>query len=108
MAITHGPHGYLKASLYSDKDKNRERYERHEKAKDKLAEDFERSKDTFAEHYRKTYTSPRLPPVWMAAEVMSLGQLSKWISDLKRSEDRQAIAKFFELDERFSHPSVIS
>lgn len=98
MAITHGPHGYLEASLYSDKDKNRER---HEKAKDRLAKDFERSKDTFAEHYRKTYTSPRLPPAWMAAEVMSLGQLSKWISDLKQREDRQAIAKSFGLDERF-------
>ena len=96
MAMTHGPHGYLEASLY--KDKNRER---HEKAKDKLAEDFERSKDTFAEHYRKTYTSPRLPPAWMAAEVMSLGQLSKWISDLKQREDRQAIAKSFGPDERF-------
>jgi len=76
MAITHGPHGYLKASLYSDK-------------------------DTFAEHYRKTYTSPRLPPAWMAAEVMSLGQLLKWISALKQREDRQAIAKSFGVDERF-------
>ena len=94
--MTHGPHGYLDASLY--KDKNRER---HKKTKDELAKEFKRSKDTFADHYRKTYASPPLPPAWMAAELMSLGQLSKWIADLKRRGDRQAIAKSFGLDERF-------
>ena len=98
MAMTYGPHGYLETSLYRDEDKNRER---HEKAKDNLIEDFKRSRDTFVKHYRETYTSPQLPPAWMAAEVMSLGQLSKWLADLKRRKDRQAIAKSFKLDERF-------
>ncbi len=93
MAMTHGPHGYLDQSLYHRKD-------RHAKAVTTLTEEFKRSRDTFAEHYRNKYTSPNLPPIWMAAETISFGQLSKWIFNLKRRTDRNAIAKPFGLDER--------
>ena len=77
MATTHGPHEYLNPSLYRQET-------RYDKEKTRLTQNFERSKDTFAEHYRETYDSPRLPPAWMAAEVMSFGQLlgNRWGSCL--------------------------
>ncbi|MCL3881904.1 Abi family protein [Marivita sp. GX14005] len=93
MAMAHGPHGYLDQGLYHRKD-------RHAKAVTTLTEEFKRSRETFAEHYRRTYTSPNLPPIWMAAETISFGQLSKWIFNLERRADRNAIAKPFGLDER--------
>ncbi len=92
MATTHGPHGYLTKSLYHNTT-------RYGEAKTLLTQGFRRSNDTFAEHYRETYTSPPLPPAWMAAEVMSFGQLLAWMVNLKHRQDKQAIAKPFGLDE---------
>ncbi|MBC6442388.1 MAG: Abi family protein [Rhodobacteraceae bacterium] len=93
MATCHGPHGYLEPGHYADS-------VRHKKAVEDLKEDFERSKDKFASHYRDKYTFPELPPVWMATEVMSFGMLSKFYSNLKHRAERQAIAKPFGLDEK--------
>ncbi|MHA3915193.1 Abi family protein [Halovulum sp. GXIMD14793] len=93
MAMSHGPHGYLEQRHYAH-------IARHAKAVADLSKEFNRSRDTFADHYRKKYSSPKLPPVWMAAEVMSFGLLSKFYSDLKLRAERQAIAKPFGLDEK--------
>ena len=91
MAIKYGPHGYLKQSIYR-------REEWHAKNTAVLTDEFERSHDIFAEHYRKKYTNPKLPPIWMAAEAISFGLLSKWINSL-RSADKKAIAKPFATSE---------
>ncbi|MCY4458888.1 MAG: Abi family protein [Albidovulum sp.] len=93
MAMNHGPHGYLEQGHYAH-------IARHAKAVAELNKEFSRSRDTFTDHYRKKYTSPKLPPVWMAAEVMSFGLLSKFYSDLKLRAERRAIAKPFGLDEK--------
>ena len=69
MAMTHGSHGYLDQGLYDSRD-------RHARAVTTLSDEFRWSKDTFADHYRTKYTDPALPPVWMAAEVISFGQLN--------------------------------
>lgn len=93
MAMAYGAHGYLEQGHYQD-------VARHAKAVSELTKEFERSRDTFADHYRKKYGSPALPPIWMAAELMSFGLLSKFIGDLKLRSDRQAIAKPFGIDEK--------
>jgi abortive infection bacteriophage resistance protein len=93
MAMTYGPHGYLEQGHYAH-------IGRHADAVAELKKEFARSRDTFATHYRDKYTSPTLPPVWMAAEVMSFGLLSKFYSDLKLRSDRNAIAAPFALDEK--------
>jgi abortive infection bacteriophage resistance protein len=93
LAIAYGPHGYLDPSLYN-------RADFYAKAFTGLMEEVDRSKDTFIVHYRQKYEDPPHPPVWMTAEVMSLGQLSKWVGNLKLRSDRQAIAKPYGLDEK--------
>ena len=93
MAMAHGPHGYLDQGHYAH-------IKRHAATVAELDKEFRRSRDTFATHYREKYTTPELPPVWMAAELMSFGLLSKFFSDLKLRSERQAIAKPFGLDER--------
>lgn len=85
MAMTYGPHGYLEQGHYSV-------IRHHAKDVTALEKEFNRSEDTFAIHYRDKYTSPKLPPVWMAAEVMSFGLLSKFYGNLRTRADRKAIA----------------
>ncbi|MEI9928252.1 MAG: Abi family protein [Sphingomonas sp.] len=93
LALTHGPHGYLDRNLYP-------RNPRYQRNLTQLQEEVSRSHDTFIAHYQSTYSSPQLPPVWMVAEVMSFGLLSKWISLLAARADRQAISRALGLNER--------
>ncbi|MBB3931212.1 abortive infection bacteriophage resistance protein [Kaistia hirudinis] len=93
LAVKYGSHGYLDPNLY-------DRADRFANALTGLLDEIERSTDTFIVHYKSKYDDPEQPPIWMTAEVMSLGQLSKWYSNLKRRPDRQAIAKIYGLDEK--------
>lgn len=92
LALKYGSHGYIDPSIYG-------RQDHHDRALLGLIEEIERSRDTFIAHYRAKYDDPKLPPVWMTAEVISLGQLSKWIGNLKLRSDRSAISKPYGLDE---------
>lgn len=93
LATKYGPHGYLDPALY-------DRNDRYAKAYAGLLEEIERSKDTFIVHYGNKYDDPEQPPIWMTAEVMSLGQLSKWLGNLKYRHDRKSIANAYGVDEK--------
>lgn len=92
LAHRHGSHAYLDPSIFKKGDI-------HRRSLDKLKEELRRSKEVFVAHYRSTYDTPTLPPIWTVVEVMSLGQLSKWVSGLTRGQDRKAIAENYDIDE---------
>lgn len=75
MAMVYGPHGYLNAALYPHTD-------RFQANLTQLQSEYDRSHDVFVDHYKRTYNNPPLPPVWMAAEFISFGLLSKFFSAL--------------------------
>jgi len=93
IAMTYGSHGYLDTAHYHSA-------ANHAKGMRELAKEINRSNDTFVNHYRRKYSDPDLPPIWMAAEIISFGQLSMWFDNLKLRQDRQAISKPFGLDEK--------
>ena len=93
LAMKYGPHGYLDPAIYY-------RPDHYATAFASLIEEISRSKDTFMVHYANKYSDPHRPPVWMTAEVISLGQLSKWMGNLKLRADRNAISHQFGLDEK--------
>ncbi len=93
LATQYGPHGYLDPALYAKGDQ-------FARALTSLLDEIEWSKDTFINHYKTKYDDPEHPPVWMVSEIMSLGRLSKWYSNLKARADRQAVAKVYGLDEK--------
>ena len=92
LARTYGSHAYLNAAIFKNDDT-------HQRCLNNLKEELERSKEVFIEHYQNNYTAPALPPIWAVVEVMSLGQLSKWVSGLRHGQDRQAIARSYGIDE---------
>ncbi len=85
LAQVQDGHSYLDASLYE----NRAEFHR---CLAKLAGDVGTSNETYIKHYRSTYDSPALPPVWMVAEMMSFGQLSRWYTNLSDRALRNRIA----------------
>lgn len=92
LAMKYGSHAYLDGALCRRQDIYR-------RCLDSLKEEITRSQETFIEHYRTTYTDPPLPPIWAICEVMTFGHLSIWFKNLKRSSDRNAIARIYGIDE---------
>lgn len=92
MAHLHSPHSHLDHALAHNP-------LHWESNLDKLKEEVRRSDETFIKHLTQTYEET-LPPVWAVCEVMSLGVLSRWYSNLKPMPTRRAIASVYEIDER--------
>jgi abortive infection bacteriophage resistance protein len=92
LAHRHGPHAHLEATLAY-------RHDRWQSNLDKLTREVDRSDETFIDHLRATYAEA-LPPVWAVCEVMSLGLLSRWYSNLKPMPTRRAIAAVYGADEK--------
>lgn len=51
------------------------------------------------EHYLLTYGTPELPPSWLMVEALTIGQLDKAMSNLRRRSDRTAVAARIGLNE---------
>jgi abortive infection bacteriophage resistance protein len=92
-------HSYADASHYSN------RSEFHDNLS-KLTSETGRSRETYIKHYRGAYDSPPLPPVWMVAEMLSFGQLSRWYSNLADRALRNKIAEPLGLPETVLVPLI--
>jgi abortive infection bacteriophage resistance protein len=87
-----GPHGYLDANYaLSQKQQVRQLI--------LLASAIDESKETFVKHHREKYQDPDFPPVWVACELLSLGQLSQWYTLMKPAM-RKNIGRAFRLDQQ--------
>lgn len=96
----------LVMSLISDSAKT------HQGLIDSLQAEMDRSSELFIEHYKNTYDDPPLPPVWAAAEIMSFGQISVWLKNLKTRSDRNRVARAYGIDEAIlrsfmHHPTIV-
>lgn len=93
VAHTVSAHGYLeRAHAASAKRFARELAQ--------LEREMDRSNERFVEHNRSKYTQPDLPPTWVACEVMSMGQLSRWYALLYPYSLRKHIARPYGLDQQ--------
>lgn len=99
LAHAGGPHAYLQASLYRSA-------KEFQSSRLKLQQAVARSSETYIDHYRQRYAKPKLPPVWMVAEMMSFGQLSRWYTNLSDRGLRNRIAAPLGLPETVLVPLV--
>lgn len=90
FAKTNGSHWHMDPKVFRDTG----RFIRHLESLDK---EVQRSKETFINHYHAKYKNPSQPPCWMSLEVSSFGTLSKIFQNLKKGEEKQAVAKNFYL-----------
>ncbi len=92
LALEHGAHAYLKSELFRSQ-------RQFGRCLSELSSEYERSKETHIKHYKKKYGEPDLPPIWAAVDIMTLGQFSHWLSNLKSKTLKSRIAKPYGLDE---------
>lgn len=91
LSIVHGAHWYLDPSHFSDVVK-------HHKVMGKIINAVDHKKNVALEHYYNTYADPRLPPVWLTCEKLSIGALSWMFSDLNIAS-RKIVAKYWGVPE---------
>jgi abortive infection bacteriophage resistance protein len=99
LAHVGGPHSYLRQSIYRDR-------QEFQSSRRKLQLAVARSSETYIDHYRRKYTTPKLPPVWMVAEMMSFGQLSRWYTNIADRSLRNRVASPLGLPETLLVPLV--
>jgi len=87
----YGSHAHLNMDIYSNEDKYNQNLH-------KLKAECQRSKEVFIKHFKDTYEE-ELPPLWAVVELMTLGQVSSWFSNIKLRADRNAIASTYNMDE---------
>jgi len=85
-------HTYLESSLFPN-------HRQYGKGQAEIAREFEQSKEPYIRHYKKRYKEPDLPPLWAAVGIMTLGQFSHGLSNLKHTAVKIKIAKVYDLDE---------
>jgi abortive infection bacteriophage resistance protein len=62
------------------------------KAYDELKNEVGKSKETFIDHY-KNACAEEVPPIWVAVEIMSFGEIAYWYNNVLLVSVRKAIAK---------------
>ncbi len=88
----YGSHAHLDESIFKS-------LPHYKKTLSKLRSEIDRSKEPFIKHFKEKY-SEAFPPIWASVELMTLGQVSNWFSLVKFRQDRQLIARGYELDEK--------
>lgn len=91
LTLSYGSHPHLMPQLFHCPI-------RYAQTVNKLKNDFDRSDEKFSEHFKKNYAE-KLPPLWAAVELMTMGQISNWYANINARQDRQAIARAYRLDE---------
>ena len=61
-----------------------------------ITNEYNKSREDFIEHFKKTYTDP-FPPGWITVEILPLGNMTWLYSNLADQRIRKAIAKTFHL-----------
>lgn len=87
-AIAKGPFWYENSSCYLDKNAVPDYLAR-------IDQDFERSKETFIQHFKSRYSEQGRPPAWMMFEVLSFGLISLMCLNLNDYTVRNSIAAHF-------------
>jgi len=90
LSHSHGPHALLDKTLFKARWPHTDNII-------SLKKTVHSSSEVFIRHFKKY--DEALPPVWVVCEIMTLGQRSKWYANLKRGQDRNAVAHGYGMDE---------
>ncbi|MFQ3254413.1 MAG: abortive infection bacteriophage resistance protein [Loktanella salsilacus] len=86
LTLKHGAHAHMNPELFVSGWK-------HARMIAALADRTSESREVFIEHYREKYSAPYMPPLWAITELMTFGELSKWVEATDDARLRSAVAR---------------
>lgn len=90
--MSHRQHNRLDQNFITQSSPRKNNMTRHQDWLSIQDQNFNRSKEDFAKHFRKKYSG--LPPIWIATEVWDWGMLSHFYAGMKAA-DRNGIAALY-------------
>lgn len=87
LSAKFGGHPYSELTAFKSADERNKRMH-------KLLDVFNASKDMRAKHYRDTYASPTLPPIWVMKELLTFGDAARLYEALRPGIREQIAADF--------------
>ncbi|WP_157215934.1 Abi family protein [Flavisphingomonas formosensis] len=93
LTLAHGSHAHLDVTVFQSG------YD-HLALLSALAIRARESKEVFVEHYRRKYEEPFMPPLWVVTELMTFGELSRWLQATRDLKVKAAVAKDLGLPNR--------
>lgn len=100
MSLDGGPHVHLDNTAFDSG-------WTHAKRISAMADRVGQSREVFINHYREKYTAPYMPPLWAVTELMTLGELSRWVSATANRRIGSSVAKDLGLPTRETLEGVI-
>ncbi len=93
LANSFGSHAHLKPEIFLSPLK-------YARTLTKLKSEIDRNRhEVFLKHHLTKYNE-KLPPIWVCVEVMTMGQISNWYSNIQERQYRQEISRYYGLDEK--------
>ena len=86
LSLEGGAHAHLTLNLFNSSQKQIPYIQ-------ELHESFTKSAEEFVKHYRNKYKSPDLPPLWVCTELMTMGQLSRWVDSTQDTTLKKKLAQ---------------
>ena len=86
LALAHGSHAHMQSTNFKDGFEHAQMY-------GKIVLRVAQSSEVFVEHYKNKYTEPFLPPLWQVTELMTLGEISKWVEATKDNSIKDQTAR---------------
>ncbi len=101
LAVKYGAHWYLDKKLFLKDFKHQDLINTIEKETFYKAQDGtiqHKKREPFLQHYYKKYSQPKLPAIWMIAEVLSLGTWSMIFANLADRNNQKIICQHFNIN----------
>lgn len=90
MAVRHGPLCLADGELFQDR-------RAHQRSFETVLHFYAGSEDEFVIRFRERYARGQTPPIWICSEMLSLGQLAHWLSNLRDARDLHAVCYAYQL-----------
>ncbi|MBX9599111.1 MAG: Abi family protein [Burkholderiales bacterium] len=90
LSWKYGSHFYLNHKLFRDHRQLNDSIER-------IQFQIKSGHDLLVSEYYHRYNDPAMPPVWIAVELTTIGQLTKLFMNLKHAEDKEAVAQRYQI-----------
>lgn len=86
LSLKYGAHAHMRPELFASG-------YIHARMIAALSDRAGESREVFIEHYKEKYKEPYLPPLWAVTELMTFGELLKWLDATKDASLRGDVAK---------------
>jgi abortive infection bacteriophage resistance protein len=98
LALRYGSHWYMNPDLFLPRFEHDSFIQAIRKEILHQGKNKQKKREQFIQRYYDNYTLPELPPIWMVAEILSLGTWSVLFANLIHREDQKIICKPFGLN----------